>query len=281
MSFVQEVSARQGGTYAAFHFDPLHLRALAEPLRDSFAEKDPFNHVVIDSFLPERVLDDVLAELPVVPRGDNNDMSPTGLSERGKTANIEPSFFGPQTTNLLYQLNAGDFLDFLESVTGIKGLISDLRLVGGGYHLTRRGGRLAVHTDFSHHPQWNIRRRLNLILYLNRDWREEYGGHLELWDKELTGCKKRVLPIFNRCVIFSTDADSVHGQPEPLACPPNRGRQSLALYYYDNPAESVVPIRTTNYMPRPGTADEGSAAKRFLKRITPPIVWDAANRLFR
>ena len=176
-----------------FHFDPVRMSALAIANRDSFASQDPFPHVVIDSFLPEYVLDQVLAELPAVPRGDGNDMSPTTATERGKTAHPEATFFGPQTTHLLYQLNSGDFLDFLEQLTGIKDLISDMRLDGGGYHLTRRGGRLAIHTDFSHHRRWKIRRRLNLILYLNKDWKDEYGGHLELWDAAVTECKRRIL----------------------------------------------------------------------------------------
>ena len=157
---------------SAFHFDPARLSALAIANRDSFATQDPFPHVVLDSFLPDYVLDRVLAELPAVPRGDNNEMSPTLASERAKTAHPQASFFGPHTTHLLYQLNAADFLDFLEQLTGIEGLISDGRLDGGGYHLTRRGGRLAIHIDFSHHRHCKIRRRLNLILYLNKDWKE-------------------------------------------------------------------------------------------------------------
>jgi hypothetical protein len=257
----------------AFHFEPARLAALADANRTAFASNEPYPHVVIDSFLPEHVLDAVLDELPPVPRGDSNDMVPTKATERGKTAHPQASFFGPRATQLLFQLNAGDFLDFLENLTGITGLISDLRLDGGGYHLTRRGGRLGIHTDFSHHRRWKLRRRLNLILYLNKDWKEEYGGHLELWDKELTACRKRILPIFNRCVIFATDVGSPHGQPDPLSCPPDRGRQSLALYYFDNPAEAAEPVGT-RYMNRP-------SEERLVKRLMPPILFDLARRTTR
>jgi hypothetical protein len=254
----------------SFHFDPDRLAALADANRNVFSSGEPFPHLVVDSLFPDYVLDDVLDELPAVPRGDDNDMSPTRAAERGKTAHQQATFFGPKTTQLLYQLNAADFLDFLEKLTGIKGLISDLRLDGGGYHLTRRGGRLAIHTDFSHHRRWQLRRRLNLILYLNKNWKEEYGGHLELWDKDITSCKKRILPVFNRCVIFATDANSPHGQPDPLACPPDRGRQSLALYYFDNPSEMTNMVGT-NYMNRP-------QEERLIKRILPPIIFDLAKR---
>jgi hypothetical protein len=251
-----EIISRGG---PAFHFDPRRLAALADANRATFISNDPFRHIVIDSFLPDDVLESVLDEIPPVPPGDSNDMSPTTAAERGKTAHPHASFFGPRTTQLLYQLNAGEFLDFLEDLTGITGLISDLRLDGGGYHLTLRGGRLAIHTDFSHHRRWKLRRRLNLILYL------------ELWDKELISCKKRILPIFNRCVIFATDAGSPHGQPDPLTCPPDRGRQSLALYYFDNPRDAITPVET-KYMNRP-------SEERLAKRLLPPILLDLVKRM--
>jgi Rps23 Pro-64 3,4-dihydroxylase Tpa1-like proline 4-hydroxylase len=108
-----------------------------------------------------------------------------------------------------------------------------------------------------------LRRRLNLILYLNRDWPEEYGGHLELWDKELKSAHRKILPSANRCVIFNTDRNSPHGQPDPLTCPPDRGRQSLALYYYDNPNEEIAFVGT-RYMQRPS---EMHPLKRFAKAL--------------
>lgn len=254
-----------------FHFNPSYLSAVAAAHKAEFAEADPFPHVVIDDFLPADILDRVLGELPPVPRADSHEVGATRMSERYKTANSDPRFFGPYTTHLLYQLNASDFLDFLEELTGVKRMVSDMRFHGGGYHLTRQGGRLAVHTDFSHHPHSHMRRRLNLILYLNKDWKEEYGGHLELWNKELTECKRRVLPIFNRCVVFATDTGSPHGQPDPLTCPPDRGRQSLALYYFDNPTE-VTATAATNYLNRP--QDE-----RLSKRLLPPLMVDFIKRL--
>lgn len=254
----------------SFHFDPDKLAQLADANKMKFQTGEPFPYVVIDDFLPPHVLDQVIAELPAVPRGDDNETSKTRAAERYKTANSEPDFFGPTTTHLLYQLNAAPFLDFLEDLTGLKGLVSDLRLDGGGYHLTRRGGRLAVHTDFSHHRRSKMRRKLNLILYLNKDWKEEFGGHLELWDKDLTKCYQRVLPIFNRCVIFATDAGSPHGQPDALMCPPDRGRQSLALYYFDVPSDTS-PLIGTRYMNRP-------SEEKLIKRLLPPMLYDALRK---
>jgi hypothetical protein len=246
-----------------FRFDSRDLISRAATAHPDYLNADPFPHVVFDDFLPPEVIDSVAAELPPVPPLPSADMSPTTVAEREKTANVAPEFFGPHTTNLLYQLNSSVFLDFLQELTGIERLIADTRLDGGGYHLTRRGGRLAIHTDFSHHRTANLRRRLNLILYLNKDWQEDYGGHLELWDKGLKAVRRRILPVANRCVIFNTDRGSPHGQPEPLNCPPDRGRQSLALYFYDNPTEVVQPIGT-RYMMRPS---EMNPLKRYAKAL--------------
>ena len=104
------------------------------------------------------------------------------------------------------------FLEFLESLTGIDGLIPDPYYEGGGLHPIVPGGFLKVHADFNWHKDLKLDRRLNVIVYLNRNWKEEYGGHLELWNREMTRCERRVLPIFNRCVIFSTTDFSYHGR---------------------------------------------------------------------
>ncbi|HEV3457665.1 MAG TPA: 2OG-Fe(II) oxygenase, partial [Thermoanaerobaculia bacterium] len=82
-------------------------------------------------------------------------------------------------------------------------------------------------------------RRLNLIVYLNKDWLPEYGGEIELWDRDMRRCAQRVLPVFNRTIVFNTTDTSFHGHPTPLACPDGRTRKSVSFYYYSNgrPAE--------------------------------------------
>ena len=171
---------------------------------------------------------------------------------RHQIANTGAPALQPYYKNLI-QLN---FLKFLESLTGIEGLISDPYYVGGGIHETKKGGFLKVHTDFNYHKKLKLDRRVNLLLYLNSDWKEEYGGHLELWDKDMLSCKRKVLPVINRMAIFSTTDFSYHGHPEPLSCPDNRSRRSLALYYYTNgrPASELEFDKSTvtNYQERPG-----------------------------
>ena len=101
-------------------------------------------------------------------------------------------------------------------------------------HQIVRGGKLAIHADFNTHRRYGLDRRLNLLLYLNKNWREEYGGHLELWDRNMSGCQAKVLPVFNRVMIFSTTDYTYHGHPDPLNCPDGMTRKSLALYYFTN-----------------------------------------------
>ena len=191
--------------------------------------------------------------------------------------------FGPFTRHVISQLNSAVFVDFLETLTGIKGLIPDPHLVGGGLHQIKPGGMLKVHADFNWHQRLLLDRRINLLIYLNEDWEESYGGHLELWDEHMNRSEKQILPIFNRCVIFSTTSNSYHGHPTPLTCPPERTRKSLALYYYSNgrPSDEVAESHDTLFQARPGETFQQSEpdatpnTREKVKRFIPPIVVDA------
>ena len=207
------------------------LMKMAAEGKAAYAAADPYPYIGFDDFLPESVAEDVLAVFP----------KPQGISwqefkneREKKLASGDEGHFPPVVRNLLGALNSATFLKFLEELTGIKNLIPDPYFVGGGLHQILPGGKLGLHVDFNKHNLFNLDRRLNLLIYLNQDWQEEYGGHFELWTRDGKQCAKRILPVFNRCVIFSTTEDSWHGHPHPLTCPPDRTRKSLALYYYTN-----------------------------------------------
>jgi Rps23 Pro-64 3,4-dihydroxylase Tpa1-like proline 4-hydroxylase len=154
-------------------------------------------------------------------------------------------------------------------LTGIQDLISDPFYRGGGLHNILPGGKLGVHADFNKHQKYDLDRRLNLLLYLNKDWKEEYGGHIELWDKNMQKCVKRVLPIFNRVVIFTTTDHSFHGHPDPLNCPNPMSRKSLALYYYTHgrPEEDESQTHSTLFKLRPGEKEEDKWKMKVKKQI--------------
>jgi Rps23 Pro-64 3,4-dihydroxylase Tpa1-like proline 4-hydroxylase len=212
---------------------------------------------VIDTFLPSSLLDEVLGEFP----RPNDSRSWTDLSrERGpqvKKSLQEDWRMGPITCQLIRELNSATFLDFLELLTGDSRLVSDPFLEGGGLHQIQQGGRLAIHADFSLHPRLHLDRRLNVLLYLNRQWDDVWGGHLELWNDDASRCVKRYAPIFNRFVVFSTTDRSYHGHPDALQCPSEVVRRSIALYYYSKGRPQSERSRrhvSTHWRARPGEA---------------------------
>jgi hypothetical protein len=190
---------------------------------------DPFPHVVLDNLFDPDMLKQILIEFDGMDRAKWH-VSNKAVERKWATEDIQ--HFGPTTRAFINQLNGGLFLNFLEKLTGIEGLISDPHLRGGGLHEIRRDGALGVHADFNLYPRLNIWRRLNLLLYLNEDWDASWGGDLELWEATGRQKVKAIAPVFNRTVIFDTSNCSYHGHPRPLACPQDRARKSIALYYY-------------------------------------------------
>ena len=264
----------------SFVTDAAACRSAGEALADQYRTNQPFPHIVIDDFIDPHVLDRVLKEFD----SHRSDTSQTfdRPQERFKTQFSPAESASPFVRTFFAELNSANFLSFLEAMTGIKGLLPDPYFVGGGFHETRRGGKLDVHADFNIHGRLNLVRRLNLLIYLNKDWDPSYRGELELWNKSMTKREVSVAPVFNRAVIFSTDRDSMHGHPDPLTCPEDRARQSVALYYYTSPEEGIAALahRTTVFRARPGTGDKTDWQVRrdhFLGDWLPPIV----NRSWR
>lgn len=258
-----------------FMFRREELVAKAALLREQFESAEPFPHIVIDDFLPPEMLEPVLTEFP--EPGDAT-WQEFDNSNEIKLALADTERVGPTTRRLLAEFNGQVFVEFLEELTGIEGLIPDPHFVGGGLHQIRSGGYLKVHTDFNRHRKLRLDRRLNGLLYLNKDWQEDWGGHLQLWSKDMSTCARKVLPVFNRFLLFATTDDANHGHPDPLSCPPDRSRRSIALYYYTNgrPDHEQRPDHTTVFKrPQRTRAD---AARDALRRWVPPAVVDMASR---
>ncbi len=265
-----------------YSLDPNYLKELATNYHQDYLNAEPFPHIVIDDFLPPEILEQILEEFPK-PKSINW-TSFENKSEK-KLASTSELQMGETTRFLLYQLNSSIFIDFLEKLTGINGIIPDPHFLGGGLHQIEKGGYLKVHVDFNKHTRLKLDRRLNLLLYLNKNWQEEYGGYLQLWDREMKECHQKVLPIFNRCVIFGTTDFSYHGHPDPLTCPEDRTRKSLALYYYSNgrPAEEVSDFdHSTIFKARPDEdlteeIPQSEKVKLLIKKFIPPILIDLAK----
>lgn len=211
---------------------PLKLNHDARTLREQYRNGDPFPHIVIDGLFDDAVLDRVVADFP---RPDETRwMSFDSATEKKLGYYHEHSTISDVVRAFLDAMNGFEMLMFLEQLTGIDGLIPDPYFGGGGLHQIEPGGFLKIHADFNVHPKLRLDRRANMLVYLNRDWREEWGGHLELWNTSMTECRQRIAPLFNRTVVFSTTDTSYHGHPHPLVAPAGVTRKSVSLYYYTN-----------------------------------------------
>jgi Rps23 Pro-64 3,4-dihydroxylase Tpa1-like proline 4-hydroxylase len=263
-------------------FLPLAKMAeIKDATRRAYESAKPFPHFYIDNFFDPALIEQVLSEFP---KPGEITWQRFDTEQEVKLASSAESSFGPVTRLFLYHLNSITFLDFLTATTGIENLIADACFEGGGLHQIRPGGKLGVHADFNKHRRFGLDRRLNALLYLNKDWREDYGGHLELWNRDVTQCEAKILPLFNRLAVFGTTDFTYHGHPNPLRCPEGMTRKSLALYYFTNgrPAEEISGEHSTLFKAR-SKGDFRPTVKQRLRRIArdlvPPIVMRGLDKL--
>jgi Rps23 Pro-64 3,4-dihydroxylase Tpa1-like proline 4-hydroxylase len=273
--FLSEMDAKTG-------FIPVDsVRTKGKDLADGYNAAAPFPHIVIDDFLPPKVLEACLAEFPTEVAGEADRFDRD--QERFK-AQYSPEILTPRMRALFYAFNSWPFIKVLENITGIKGLTPDPYFLGAGFHEIGQGGHLSIHADFNHHKPMDLERRINVLIYLNKDWRAEYGGELELWDTEMKGKVVSAVPIFNRCVIFNTNSDSYHGNPGVISHPKNVTRKSIALYYYTSTWDRGKREHTTQFRVRPGAEDKVDwkvGLRELVADLTPPLIYRGLRKLKR
>lgn len=249
-----------------FYLDAERAYQLGEERMGDYAFAEPFPHAVIDNFLPVEMAESLLAHFPQDAKSHDK------VYEKGyggtHKRQILPYDCDAHMRAAFHFFNSSAMLQFIEGITNIKGLLPDPYFAGGGLHETSRGGLLGIHADFQVNEALQLYRRVNVLIYLNKDWKPEYGGNLELWDKAMTQKVVEVAPIFNRCVIFNTNADSFHGHPDPLSTPDGITRKSIALYYYKaEPIENQTgESRHTLYVARPQDDEKTKAEVLKLQK---------------
>jgi Rps23 Pro-64 3,4-dihydroxylase Tpa1-like proline 4-hydroxylase len=250
----------------------------AKSLSISYSSALPFSHIVMDNFIKPEILKLVVDEFPnlssqkeAVTKFENN--------KEVKFASQGMQILSPSALNLNSYLQSDVMLQWLNDLTGInETLISDPYLSGGGYHEIKTGGFLKIHADFNKHPKINLDRRLNMLIYLNENWNNEWGGDLHLFDEKVDTAVQKIFPLFNRAVIFNTTSSSYHGHPDPLKCPRERSRRSLAYYYYtagNLKNNDFKQSHSTLFRPRKNEQFKNSYKmniKSFLRELTPPIL---------
>jgi len=253
--------------------------------REQYVSAEPFPHIVMEDFIRPDILKRVEAEFPDLAKQSGDvitfdDQLQIKLASRGMGGLSESAF------KLISGLNSDVFLNYLQSLTGIdEPLISDPYLAGGGYHEIKTGGLLKVHADFNKHSMLDLDRRLNLLIYLNKNWNRDWGGELQLFNADMSGPVVSVPPRFNTAVVFTTTSYTYHGHPDPLACPPDRSRRSLALYYFSTgrPDHEVSGKHSTLFKERQGEswARPKTTLKSVVKDLCPPILIKAAKSIAR
>ncbi len=250
-----------------------NLKEVAQPHAEAYKSRNPYPYGSFDNFLPPQVLDRVKQELAVLPEAET---SFNTAQERLKTSYI-PERLPPYTKNLFYALNSRPFVMFLEELTGIDGLIPDPYFAGGGgVHIVANGGHLDIHADFNHHAKLNLERRLNVLIYLNKDWKPEWGGSFEIWDRDMSRKIDSFVPVFNRMVCFNTRSDTWHGNPAPVSHPEGEPRMSMALYYYTATWDASRKSHSTLFKPRPGSQDyqdRGAGRRALVEDLLPPLLY--------
>lgn len=252
--------------------DMTRLTADLDRVTEDYRTGAPFPHVVLDDVLHRPAFDAAVAEFPGI---DDEFWKGYVHVNETKFSNTQTDTWASSLQAVAQEFCSPEFVSYLEKLTGIDHLIPDYTMDGGGLHMTKRGGHLNIHADFStHHTHETWARRVNILLYLNDEWHDDWGGKLELWDKDMTACQGRVTPAGNRMLVFTTSDDSFHGHPDGLTCPPDMARRSLAMYYF---TEEAAPVRkSTNYQARPEESRSRKAAIAADRMVLD--VYDRAKR---
>lgn len=236
--------------------------------KDKFKSAQPFSYIVIDNFFTEEIAEQLYAEFPEYSSQmwhvyDN-------AIENKKTCNDWNKF--PSTTYRVFSyLNSAEFVSKLSLIVDGK-LYSDPGLHGGGWHMHGRGGKLNVHLDYDIHPKLNLQRRLNLIVYMSKEWDSSWGGGLELWDHDSEtnqpkSCVAKIENKFNRAVLFDTTQNSWHGLPDELNCPSSEYRRSFATYYLHEPFDNATDRKKALFAPHKDQKSDSRVLDLIKKRV--------------
>ncbi len=205
------------------------MQKMKSSLIEDWNSKKPFKYLCFDDFFNLSKAEEILLKYPSIDSGAWDRTTYINQKNKFQKTRFE---YGDIFDLVFKELNHPDFTSLLSSVTGIDNLIADPKLFGGGLHQSTKGAFLDIHVDYNFHPETKFHRVLNLLVYMNKDWKVDFEGHLELWDMKEKKRLEKISPSFNRVVIFETNEVSFHGHPVPLNTPNGITRKSLATYYY-------------------------------------------------
>ncbi|MEP7295468.1 MAG: 2OG-Fe(II) oxygenase [Burkholderiales bacterium] len=251
-------------------FDPAYVKELRQQVRNAA----PFPHLVADGWFNPLLLDLVREEFDLLaPTQWNVFRNDQELTHRS----LPHTRLGPASEIYFGIVNAGWFLDLISTITDLEDLLPDPKLLGGGLHETRAGGKFGFHRDFDRHAHNGLTNKMVLMTYLNRGWDPAWGAALELWDSDANASVRSIPPAFGTTVILLHGPKSFHGHPEPMAAPAGQTRRSVAVYYYQNP--TAVQMRVKRVSSVFLVAHRSKPLRYAVRRLLPPILLDAIKKL--
>jgi len=241
------------------------LKANISTYKGEWNSKKPFRYFSVDEFLIADWAEKILSDYP---KPDVNWESTTYINQKNKFQKTKFET-GSIFNKVFEEMNHPEFLSLLSEMTGIENLIPDNELFGGGLHQSIKGAFLDVHIDYNFHPETKLHRRLNILVYMNKDWEDQFEGHLELWDMDKKELLEKIAPLFNRMAMFETNEVSWHGHPHKLNTPDGVSRKSIAAYYYTKERDDVknVSEHNTRYMNTTGATGNMKNLKSGVKAL--------------
>ena len=256
-----------------------------DAIRDAavgWKDQKPYPHMIVDNFFNEDVAIQLEAEFPCF---EDNAWHEYGNAIEIKKVCNNWNMFPKVTYQAFDYLNSSEFVSALSGFLFDDDILSpDAGLNGGGWHKHKRGGKLNTHLDYSLHPKLSLQRKLNIIIYLNSEWESSWGGSLGLWGNESSEkpgeLVKQIEPIFNRAAIFDTTCNSWHGLPDPLTCPDDKYRKSMAVYYLTEPPQNIDARGKALFAPTEEQKDNKAVLELIAARSnveTASTVWSGSS----
>jgi hypothetical protein len=271
------MSADLTAQYQNLFSDKISLPGRLDDMRRAYTNATPFPHLVMEALFPPDLLDALLVEMAQMGRERWSNIE---QDTRERTLRMRSAAeMGAAGTRLLSIVHSASFLYFLSELTGIAQLLPDPYLQGAGYAVMRRGDYFSVHSDRNVAYETGLVRRLAMIVFLNKSWKAQYHGELELWSHDGKRCDVSIEPLYNRTVLFEVANPNYHGVPTPLACPADRTRQSFILYYHTaaDPTQAIKP-HTSIFAPRLYGTNRVTV-KSVVRDLTPPLLLRALRKM--
>ena len=228
----------------------------------------PFKHLVIDNFFDHKLIDECLKNFPSISSKNWEFANDKDIEVKYRSKWTSEFDIPDGIVDVVRILNGADFLKSISEIFKIKKLVPDPYFTGGGLNVTKNGGLLDVHVDGNYHDATGLNRRLNALLFLNKNWNSTWRGEFGLYDSKGKKCIKKIEPIFNRLVVFDTHDTSWHGLPDPINFPEKNPRKSILLYYYTKEKRSLSQIKVSKphsalWKRRGGKDKQGNKTRRF------------------